>query len=404
MAANTTIGAAPTAHIAMLDSFVPGFSILSRLIEGLLGIDITWLVSFGLLIAAAFSAGGYAWSRASKFLLSWFTSSIYIRSSDEIYKNVMYYHSKHGMTQNSRNLGAETSTQRDNDELLRSLATRGERFDYAEIESAVSPDYILAYGSHYFWHNGRLFILERRKEDGLVLERGSTSRPDRAWMRITCIGWSPGPIKEFLMHCKRWCVRRHRNVTTIYRAEYGTQGHWQRALTRPSRPLDTIYMDEGLKASLIDDINEYLDPAAPTFYARRGIPYRRGYLFHGPPGTGKTSVSLALAGHYGCGLYIVSLMEPHMTEQKLSALFAQLPPHCIVLIEDIDSAGLEKRDLNDPDAPKKQRPTLKDEKFTWPDGLTASEKVAHGITLAGLLNAIDGVASHEGRILILTTK
>ena len=35
-------------------------------------------------------------------------------------------------------------------------------------------------------------------------------------------------------------------------------------------------------------------------YASRGIPLRRGYLFWGPPGTGKSSLSFSLAGLFGC--------------------------------------------------------------------------------------------------------
>lgn len=75
-------------------------------------------------------------------------------------------------------------------------------------------------------------------------------------------------------------------------------------------------------------------------YTNRGIPYRRGYLFHGPPGTGKTSLSFAIAGVFGLDIYCVSLLEPTLTEEDLGLLFNSLPRRCVVLLEDIDSAGL----------------------------------------------------------------
>ena len=39
----------------------------------------------------------------------------------------------------------------------------------------------------------------------------------------------------------------------------------------------------------------------------RGVPYRRGYLLHGPPGTGKTSFILALAGKMGYDLCTLNI-------------------------------------------------------------------------------------------------
>jgi chaperone BCS1 len=43
------------------------------------------------------------------------------------------------------------------------------------------------------------------------------------------------------------------------------------------------------------------------WYAERGIPYRRGYLLHGVPGSGKSSLIHALAGELGLDIYVVSL-------------------------------------------------------------------------------------------------
>lgn len=178
-------------------------------------------------------------------------------------------------------------------------------------------------------------------------------------------------------------------------------------------------LDKHQKMRVLADINEYLHPATPRWYANRGIPLRRGYLFYGPPGTGKTSLSFALGGVFGLDIYVISLLEPTLTEEDLGALFSSLPRRCVVLLEDIDSAGLRRPvdGLAKEEAEKKADGEGKEEKkdkeaasSDWKvsDLAKALKKESSnddkkGISLSGLLNAIDGVASHEGRVLIMTT-
>ncbi|KAJ5474112.1 hypothetical protein N7475_003678 [Penicillium sp. IBT 31633x] len=63
-------------------------------------------------------------------------------------------------------------------------------------------------------------------------------------------------------------------------------------------------------------------------------------------------------------------------------LFSELPPHCIILLEDVDAAGLGRRDDTNADQ----------------ENNSSSE-----VTLSGLLNVLDGVSSQEGRVLVMTT-
>jgi chaperone BCS1 len=55
------------------------------------------------------------------------------------------------------------------------------------------------------------------------------------------------------------------------------------------RKLDTIDMDDDLKTDLVHDAEYYYSTESQKFFADCGIPFRRGYMFWGPPGTGTFS-------------------------------------------------------------------------------------------------------------------
>jgi mitochondrial chaperone BCS1 len=148
---------------------------------------------------------------------------------------------------------------------------------------------------------------------------------------------------------------------------------WQLADTKPRRPLESVVLDEGAAHRLLDDIHEFF--ARREWYERMGIPWRRGYLLHGPPGTGKTSVAYALAGELKLNLCALSLTNPKLNDHTLADLLQRTPPRSLILIEDID-AFFRERDKQDPRVP---------------------------ISFSGLLNALDGVGAQEGRIVVLTT-
>lgn len=119
--------------------------------------------------------------------------------------------------------------------------------------------------------------------------------------------------------------------------------------------------------------------------------------FAGPPGTGKTSLTFALAGVFGLDIHVVSLLEPTLTEEELGMLFTNLPARCIVLLEDIDTAGLIR---NEPTDTVEESKGDKDGKqgFDLGDLTKAFKKASQmneedrkkGISLSGLLNIIDG--------------
>jgi chaperone BCS1 len=69
-----------------------------------------------------------------------------------------------------------------------------------------------------------------------------------------------------------------------------------------------------------------------------GIPYRRGYLLHGPPGSGKTSFIQALAGSLSYDICVLNLSERGLTDDKLFHLLSNVPERSFILMEDVDAA------------------------------------------------------------------
>lgn len=82
-------------------------------------------------------------------------------------------------------------------------------------------------------------------------------------------------------------------------------------------------MDPALKQAIVDDAREFL--SSEQWYSDRGIPYRRGYLLYGSPGSGKTSFIYALAGELGHNIYVINLSSRGLTDSTLGELVTDTP-------------------------------------------------------------------------------
>src|SRR6267154_2940693 len=90
------------------------------------------------------------------------------------------------------------------------------------------------------------------------------------------------------------------------------------------------------------------------WYADRGIPFRRGYLLHGVPGSGKSSLIHATAGELMLDIYVVSLSSSWISDSTLTTLMGRVPARCVLLLEDLDAAFTRStsRDDSGPDNDK----------------------------------------------------
>ncbi|RUS71815.1 hypothetical protein EGW08_020422 [Elysia chlorotica] len=225
-------------------------------------------------------------------------------------------------------------------------------------------------GNHYFWHKNNLIIVERNRENKIA-EVFET-------VTLTSFGRNREMFMNILDEARSLALLSTEGQTVMYTG-YGSE--W-RAIGYPrrKRPLNSVVLDRGLSEHILNDIQEFIDN--PKWYLDRGIPYRRGYLLYGPPGCGKSSFIMALAGALDYSICVLNLSDKGMSDDRLSHLLTNAPEQSIILLEDIDAAFVSR-------------------------DLAAENPVVYQgmgrLTLSGLLNALDGVASTEARILFMTT-
>ncbi|WOK91946.1 AAA-ATPase [Canna indica] len=176
----------------------------------------------------------------------------------------------------------------------------------------------------------------------------------------------------------------------------------------------TLALEPSLKTSLIADLDAFA--AGREFYRRTGRAWKRGYLLHGPPGTGKSSLIAAMANHLRYDVYDLELTRVSHNSD-LRSLLIQTSNRSIIVIEDIDCSldltgdrhGTVKSSAAALSASRKRARNRRQPSISNED--SDSEDDSFGqindgrVTLSGLLNFIDGLWSccGEERVIVFTT-
>jgi chaperone BCS1 len=228
-------------------------------------------------------------------------------------------------------------------------------------------------GPHLFRYRGRWFLLTRQEQ------QQREHYPGRTRLHLRTLGRTRRPLKALVSEVIEHGIRSMREQDLVRVNDDG--GSWRMLEAGEARRLESVVLPGDERARVLADMQRFL--GRREWYASRGIPYRRGYLFFGPPGSGKTSLARSLAHELGLTLFVLDLSSARTTDQQLFALLAQVPPRSMVLVEDVD----------------RTRPLAAQAARTEADKPTGDG----GATISGLLNAVDGPISGEGRVLVFTT-
>jgi mitochondrial chaperone BCS1 len=236
------------------------------------------------------------------------------------------------------------------------------------------------YGRHWFWQDRRPVIITREDfaektghgagKEKLTIKTIDLGRSsiERIYREILGYSQSRGSLR--ILTCDSW-------------------GSWTMLQNREHRKMESVFVPKALKDEVIEHLRWYL--GAEQWFHQHGIPYRTGMLLYGPPGTGKTSFVQAIAGLFDLTVYIMNPADLD-SDSSLKRAIANVASKSILLIEDADTT------ING--RPPETKPIADTSTGT---AAAVPDTVTKGPTLSGMLNAIDGIAASDGRVLVLTT-
>lgn len=254
-------------------------------------------------------------------------------------------------------------------------ATDGEDYLPDRNRGKPSVHFVPAVGTYFFWYQSRLVTLNRNRQESSASIISTSGDPknqlrNKESFTLRIFSRDKNLARRLVEDCRHKAIPDDDKVDILV-ANYGC---WSLGARVRPRPLASVILDGNQACELRADMQRFL--AAADWYRDIGIPYRRGYLLHGPPGNGKTSIVKALAGELNMSIYLLMLSDSDMNDNRINDLLAKVPDKSVLLLEDIDCAFTRRKRANGKEG---------------------------GLTFSGLLNAIDGVASSEGRIIVMTT-
>lgn len=226
---------------------------------------------------------------------------------------------------------------------------------------------------HFFKHKGHFFALCRHPHPNEGFLRAGED------ISFYYLRWNQPAFLDLVQTIQTHYIDSYYKKIPVFLAhQCKDEVEWRQMCSEHPRSLESIAMNPAMSQSIMEDIQWYMSDKTRQLYLSRGIPRRRGLLFHGMPGTGKSTFCRVIASELRVPIYIIN--PASISNGGFQELFATLPSNCIVLLEDIDTAGIENRERENENSDRSESPSL-----------------------GTVLNAMDGIGTHAEHVLIVTT-
>ena len=293
------------------------------------------------------------------------TITFEVESTDEAFQWLVIWLHQHPYSKKARRIMVTSTNKSLN------VSDPAHTFDEENLDTKKTIIFTPSRGNHFFWFNRTFIWLFRSKED--KKDNSSMVGKPIEKFEIQIFGKNQNVARNLIETARTAYEALSKEQAKFHISSYG---YWKSVGLVKDRRMESVILPNTLSDKIVNDIKQFLN--SRDWYKKIGVPYRRGYLLHGIPGSGKSSLVAAIAGEFKIDLYSCNLSGINITDDKLEELIADLKPPCILLFEDIDAVTTDRSKIKD-------------------------EKKMGGVSLSGLLNILDGLLSQEGVITIMTT-
>lgn len=261
-------------------------------------------------------------------------------------------------------------------------------------DRVFSPAAGPGYGRHFFFHKGRFFtfVKSRIESSGTSVEKESVT--------ITTLGRNQQPIINLISEF----IKVDETDSRIRAFTYA-EGTWNLVGRLPPRDIKTVVIEARQKAELMAELEFFF--SNQKWYRDRGLAYKKTFVFHGSPGTGKTSLIKALACHYNRDVHILDITR--VSGSGFSDAIRTANRGSFVVVEDFDSLpATHSRDgeVSDRvvrmDAKKSDTPVASGQAIKHSAEADVFEMMG-GPSLSTILNTLQGIVELDDVVVFMTT-
>ena len=179
-------------------------------------------------------------------------------------------------------------------------------------------------------------------------------------------------------------------VVNVYRDGHEGDGYtyWMKGTAINKRRLNTVYLPIETKEKIVDTVNTFF--ASKERYKVHGIAWNLKILLYGKPGVGKDTITKMIASEWNRNLYYVTGGKSSRFIPEAISSDSDDVQHPLFLISDVDKYPYF---INDTEVDLGESEGVNDKE----------NRLEYKQAFGRMINALDGIMSGEGRIIIMTT-